>query len=260
MYLDLKDKLEEIYLKYNKRELVDPDPLVFVYDYKKKEDKELVGLIASSLAYGRVAQILKSVRIVLDVMGSSPSKYIKISDKEQFKKDFKDFKHRFTDGKEMASFLFGIKDIIDRYGSIENCFLKGHKSSDADISPALKFFSQEMRRSMGKGPNSLLPDAEKSSACKRVNLYLKWMVRKDDVDPGCWSKIDPSKLIIPLDTHMYHFGTCAGWTKRKNADMRTALEITQGFKEIAPKDPAKYDFAITRFGIRSDMCWKELGF
>ncbi len=260
MPVELKKKLEEIYSKYNKRELVDPDPLVFVYDYNKKEDRELVGLIASSLAYGRVAQILKSVRIVLGVMGRSPSSYLSCSNKEDLKKSFKNFKHRFTDGKEMASFLWGIKNIVEKHGSIENCFLKGHKKSDTDMIPALKFFSKEMRSFMGNGTNSLLPDAEKSSACKRINLYLKWMVRKDDVDPGCWQKIDPGKLIIPLDTHMYRFGTCAGWTKRKNADMRTALEITEGFKKIAPKDPIKYDFAITRFGIRSDMCWKELGF
>lgn len=260
MPVNLKDRLEEIYLKYNKRELVDPDPLVFLYNYKKTADKELVGLIASSLAYGRVAQILKSVKTVLDIMGKEPSKYISSNDKDTFLKTFKNFKHRFTDGREMAMFLWGIKNIIKEYDSIENCFKTGHNNKNQNILPALKFFSNEIRKYIGDKKNSLLPDANKNSACKRINLYLKWMIRKDDVDPGCWSNLDPSLLIIPLDTHMYRFGTCAGWTKRKNADMQTAIEITNGFKKISPQDPAKYDFAITRFGIRSDMYWKDLGF
>ncbi len=258
--MNIKDKLEEIYKKYNKRELVNPDPLVFLYNYKSNNDKEIVGLIASGLAYGRVAQILKSVKIVLDTMGKEPSKYIRDVEKKELIETFKNFKHRFTDGNDMALFLWGIKNILEKYGSIENCFTKHQKSSEQNIIPALKFFSDEMQKITGQKKNTLLPDANKNSACKRINLYLKWMVRKDDVDPGCWTKTDPSKLIIPLDTHMYRFGTCAGWTKRKSADMKTALEITEGFKKIAPKDPTKYDFAITRFGIRNDMYWKDLGF
>ena len=260
MKFNLKDRLEEIYIKYNKRELVDPDPLVFLYNYKNNLDKEIVGLTASALAYGRVAQILKSVKIVLDIMGKEPSKYIRDVEKQELIKTFKNFKHRFTDGKDMSLFLWGIKNVLIEYGSIENCFTKHHKNSEQNIIPALKFFSDEMQKLTGQKKNTLLPDANKNSACKRINLFLKWMVRKDDVDPGCWTKIAPDKLIIPLDTHMYKFGTCAGWTKRKSADMKTALEITEGFKKIAPNDPTKYDFAITRFGIRNDMYWKDLGF
>ncbi len=260
MVVDLKKKLEDIYSKYNKRELVDPDPLVFLYNYKEQKNIELVGLIASSLAYGRVAQIIKSVNNVLSKMGKNPYEYLINSDKKSLEDEFIKFKHRFTTGEELVSFLIATKSILKNYGSIQNSFLEKYKTSDPNIIPSLKFFSNEMKKIMGKTSNSLLPDPEKNSACKRINLYLKWMIRKDDVDLGVWNKIGTDKLIIPLDTHMYRFGSCAKWTKRKNADMRTAIEITEGFRKISPKDPTKYDFAITRFGIRSDMCWKELGF
>ncbi|MEJ2656586.1 MAG: DUF2400 family protein, partial [Desulfobacterales bacterium] len=94
---------------------------------------------------------------------------------------------------------------------------------------------------------------QRGSACKRMNLLLRWMVRKDNVDPGGWRGVPWSKLIIPLDTHMHKIGLKLGFTKNRQANMRTALEITSGFRKIIPEDPVKYDFALTRFGIRSDM-------
>ena len=106
--------------------------------------------------------------------------------------------------------------------------------------------------------SSLLPDPSRGSAVKRLNLYLRWMVRKDDVDPGGWEDVPASKLIVPLDTHMYHFGQCYGFTCRKSADLKTAIEITRGFRQLNPEDPVKYDFAITRFGIRNELCWDDL--
>ncbi|MCD6487215.1 MAG: TIGR02757 family protein, partial [Syntrophobacterales bacterium] len=100
--------------------------------------------------------------------------------------------------------------------------------------------------------NSLLPSPAKGSACKRLNLFLRWMVRHDDVDPGGWDDISSSKLIIPLDTHMHRICLALGITKRKQADMKTALEITRSFQVMAPHDPVRYDFALTRLGIRKD--------
>lgn len=254
----IRIRLDDIYSKYNRRELVDPDPLMFLYNYDAKIDKEIIGLVASSLAYGRVAQILKSVKKVTTILGPSPSEYLLKVDRTTLQKELKDFKHRFTNGEEMAAFLWAIKNLIKTFGSIEDCFMAGYTASNKDMLKAIRSFTDKIRNFYDTN-NSLMPDANKSSACKRLNLFLKWMVRRDDVDPGCWTKLKASELIIPLDTHMFRFGTCAGFTKRKNADMLAATEITNGFKKIHPSDPTKYDFAITRFGIRSDMCWKDLG-
>ena len=253
-----KQKLEKVYELYNKRELVNPDPLVFLYDYNDPKDREIVGLIAGTLAYGRVAQILKDVSIVLKVMGKSPSKYLLNSDDKKIKKDLRGFKHRFTTDKEMSALLISIKIAINEHGSLESLFKKGYKNEHENIIPALSYFVNELKK-LGKIKKStLLSDPEMESACKRLNLFLRWMVRSDKVDPGGWDKIPRSKLIIPLDTHMYNFGKCYGLTSRKNAGLKTALEITNGFKKISPEDPTKYDFALTRFGIRSDMCWQDL--
>ncbi len=101
----------------------------------------------------------------------------------------------------------------------------------------------------------LLPSPGKGSACKRLNLFLRWMVRSDDVDPGGWSGVDAGKLIVPLDTHMHRMGLEVGLTRRKQADMQAALEVTRAFRTIAPEDPVRYDFALTRLGIHDiSMC------
>jgi len=107
-------------------------------------------------------------------------------------------------------------------------------------------------------PGHLLPLPRLGSACKRLNLFLRWMIRKDDVDPGGWENIPLSKLIIPLDTHMHKIGILTGLTSRKQANMRTAFEITDGFKKLVPEDPVKYDFSLTRIGIRGDANFEEI--
>jgi len=251
-----KQKLEKVYKKYNKRELVNPDPLVFLYNYPDVKDREIAGLIAATLAYGRVAQILKNVSKVLNVMGSSPKTYLLNSAPGKIKKDLKGFKHRFTTDQEMSALLIAIKKALQKYGSLEALFLKSYKNEHKDILTGLSGFVAELKKLGGIKKSSLLSDPTMESACKRLNLYLRWMVRCDKVDPGGWKKIPTSKLIVPLDTHMFQFGKCYGFTQRKNAGIKAALEITGGFRKLSPQDPIKYDFAVTRFGIRSDMCWQ----
>lgn len=250
---DLKVKLETLYKKYNRCEFVHPDPLEFLYKYPKAREREIVGLIASSLAYGRVAQILKSVSNVLGKMGSSPYEYLKKKSDKEITKDFSDFKHRFTTGCDKAGLLIGMKRVIKKHGSLEGCFRAGYEKDDETFMPALSFFVGELSRCAGCARLNLLPPPELGSACKRLNLYLRWMVRKDEVDPGGWEDLPSSKLIVPLDTHMYKIGKRFNFTKRKQADLKTAMEITRGFANILPKDPVKYDFALTRFGIRSEL-------
>jgi uncharacterized protein (TIGR02757 family) len=247
-----KEKLDTLYAQYNHRKFVHPDPLEFLYDYPDLAERELVGLIASSLAYGRVIQILKSVSSILERMHHSPRSFLLDSSQKDLFACFSGFRHRFSTGDEMAYMLLGAKRVIEQYGSLYDCFLAGFNNNDDTIIPAISSFVNEINRAAAETKNSLLPSPEKGSACKRMNLFLRWMVRKDRVDPGGWDKVPRSMLIIPLDTHMHHICTDLNMTCRKNADMPTAVEITKAFRKIAPEDPVRYDFSLTRLGIRKD--------
>jgi uncharacterized protein (TIGR02757 family) len=248
----LLDALDDLYARLNRREYVHPDPLEFLYAYDDVRDREIVGLVASSLAYGRVAQILKSVAAVLSAM-PHPAKFVGSSTRESLAKRFRGFKHRFTTGDDMALMLYGARRAIERHGSLEACFMSGLGASDPTIVPGLTRFVGEL--SLGQDPcrNYLLPSPAAGSACKRLNLYLRWMIRSDAVDPGGWAGVSAAKLLVPLDTHMHRFCTQLAMTARKQADLAAAVEITDAFRRIAPADPVKYDFALTRLGIRSDM-------
>ncbi|NLA75974.1 MAG: TIGR02757 family protein [Deltaproteobacteria bacterium] len=250
--IKLKQKLEELYSLYNKREFVHPDPLEFLYHYDDIRDREVVAIIASSLAYGRVAQILKSISIVLDIMTPSPYDYIMEKTEKGLRSAFSGFKHRFTTGDDMSSLLMAVKKMIKSNGSLLNAFVTGYRKTDENILPSLSMFAKRLIHESGGAKNSLIPVPDRGSACKRLNLFLRWMVRKDAVDPGGWEIIHPSKLIIPLDTHMYNIGCTLKMTMHKQAGMPAAIQITNAFKRIMPLDPVKYDFSLTRPGIRRE--------
>ncbi|WP_244154305.1 TIGR02757 family protein [Desulfospira joergensenii] len=252
----LKKKLESIYKGYNKREFVDPDPLLFLYDYPDTRDREIAGLIAACLAYGRVEMIMKSVGRVLDTMGASPFEYLTRSDARKISSDFKGFKYRFAGETHICALINGIRRVVFDYGSLEGCFLAGTDTGETIVPAGLSFLTQSLDPLRQTG--HLLADPLKTSACKRSHLYLRWMVREDGVDPGGWKRVAPDQLIIPLDTHMYRIGTILGFTRRKNPDRAAALEVTQGFRKINEKDPVKYDFSLTRFGIRRSLEMDEL--
>jgi len=248
-----KDFFDRLYSTYNRQEFIHPDPLEFLHEYGCRLDREIAGIIASSLAYGRVAQILCSVGRVLSRMGSSPRKFLESADRETLNVSFSGFKHRFTTGDELIEFLLAVRAVIIRHGSLHQCFLHHHSPDDPDTTSALQSFVREIRFHMNHENNSLLPCPEKKSACKRLHLFLRWMVRKDEVDPGGWTGIAPAMLVIPLDTHMHRIGLMTGMTGRNQTDLKTALEITHAFQEMDPHDPVRYDFSLTRLGIRPDM-------
>lgn len=254
-----REKLEILYQQYNHREFVHPDPLEFLYRYESTADWEIVGLVASSLAYGNVKQILSSVSKILDKLGVQPSCTLKaISDKD-LRKLFIGFKHRWHTEDDLASLLIGIKRIIFEFGSLKNCFLRGFNKTDANILPALSYFVSQIILLSPPMRKNLLPHPQQGSACKRLFMYLRWMVRKDNVDPGGWHDISADKLLIPLDTHMFRIGRLFRLTKRKQADLTTAWEMTKKFREIIPDDPVRYDFVLTRPGIWKDkILMKEM--
>ncbi|MBE9569833.1 MAG: TIGR02757 family protein [Proteobacteria bacterium] len=248
----LEGALEHLYEKYNRREFVHPDPLEFLYDYNDLRDREIAGFLASSLAYGRVSQIIKSVSFVLERMNPSPFRFLESASMESLSRTFSGFKHRFTTGDELAAMVFGVKCVIIKYGSLYACFKTALVNDTETIMPALTAFVKELSAGFNNQNNSLLPSPANGSACKRLNLFLRWMVRRDDVDPGGWDDISPSNLVVPLDTHLHRICLALGLTNRRQADMKTAMEITDAFRKIAPHDPVRYDFALTRLGIRKD--------
>ena len=254
--ISLKDRLECIYSQYNKKEYINPDPLLFLYDYPEKRNQEIAGFIAACLAYGRVELIMETVANVLGKLDPSPFDYLMGQTKKDMANDFKDFQYRFAKGAHLVNLLWGIREVLKRFSSLENCFYEGMTPEDETIIPGLVFFFKQINRNKEIG--HLLADPKKKSACKRSLLFLRWMVRKDQVDPGGWEKISPSLLIVPLDTHMHKIGMMLEFTKRKSPDMKTALEITQGFRQILREDPVKYDFCLTRFGIRRGLSMDDL--
>ncbi len=245
-----KKFLDSLYDRYNDRKFVHPDPLEFLYNYDKPAEREVVGLIASSLAYGQVRQILKSVSFILGILGPKPSEFLKSADSAYISSACSSFKHRFTTGFELSEFLLNIGSVLKKFGSLNECFLSGY-DKHKEILPAILNFVKELRMGKCECYNSLVPMPAGKCAYKRINLYLRWMVRKDNVDCGCWDNIPAKKLIVPLDIHMHRVCLQYGFTERKQADMATALQITECLKKYDARDPVKYDFALTRPGIHS---------
>jgi uncharacterized protein (TIGR02757 family) len=255
----LRDYLERLYLKYNRREYLHPDPLEFLWRYSSTKDREIVGLLASGLAYGRVAQILKSTERILTALGSDPSGYLKSVSLKDFSEAISGFKHRFTTSSETAALLKSVSELQEEWGLLGN-MLSSYLSEGEYLNALDRFVDTILKRACLE-KCSLLPRPSRGSACKRLHLFMRWMVRRDDVDPGGWDSISPSVLIVPLDVHMFRAAGALGLTEKKVANQLSALEITEGFRLICPGDPVKFDFALTRMGIQQlqkDKLFSEL--
>lgn len=246
----LQQYFEELYRTWNRKEFIHPDPLEYVLRYDDPEDQEVAGLIASGLAYGRVGQILKSLEKVFLAL-KRPSEDIKAMNRNELLETFSSFRHRWTTGEEIAFLLKGTAILRDEYGSLENCFLESVGEDDQDVVPGLMNFVGKLRFASGRSDSSLLACPSMGSACKRMFLYLRWMARCDEVDPGPWKRVDVSRLVVPMDVHMHRVSCRLGITSRRQADLKSALQVTGFFRKMVPEDPVKYDFSLTRPGIRS---------
>lgn len=247
-----RKNLEQLYENLNRREYVHPDPLEVLYKYSRAADVEVAGLIASSLAYGRVCQILVSVGAVLEKLGRHPAFKLEETEPAKIKRMFAGFRHRFTGGEELANLLIAARRVRIEYGSLNKCFVAG-LTEEGGVTPALSWFAKELSRASEQPLGYLVPNPADGSACKRLNLYLRWMARKDAVDTGAWKGVKASQLLVPMDTHMHRIATELGLLQRKNSDFKAVRELTDSFAKINPDDPVKYDFALTRLGIRNDM-------
>ncbi len=270
----LKKALDRLYQRYNHHRCIKPDPLQFVYKYTEPADMEIAAFVSALLAYGRVSQIQKSLTSLFALMHNSPLQFVTGFDGKN-RARLNSFKHRFTTGRDIADLFDVLKVIYNRYESLEKFFLQGYSRNDKNIVPALQQFSQSLLHMhaafnhgrISKGLRYLLPTPAKKSACKRLNLFLRWMVRNDAVDTGLWKgvsagrrlkisesktrimSIDKAKLLVPVDVHAGRLCRALGLYNRKTACLSAALEITKAFAEIESADPVKYDFALTRVGI-----------
>lgn len=240
---------EGLYERYQHRTYVHPDPVEFLYEYDDIGEREIVAFLASVLAYGRVEQILNSVRKALDIIGSSPLTYVTERQNGRMQRDFYGFRHRFTTGAQLAVLLSGLGNIIKTHGSIGASFSSHLRDEEDSVKGAMERFVNELAVITGSKQLFLLPSPVDGSACKRFCLMLRWMVRKDEVDPGGWNDIPAKKLLIPLDTHMFREAGRLGFTERKTADFKAVIEVTKAFKIYRPEDPVRYDFSLTRLGI-----------
>jgi uncharacterized protein (TIGR02757 family) len=260
---DLGAGLDRLYRKFNRRAFVHPDPLEIVYRWADPRDQEIAGLLSAALAYGRVAQILASVEAALARLsgtGGGPRAWIEGTAERRLRAALAGFRHRFTPGDELADLVVAVRRALREHGSLEALFAAGCRPDDATVLPGLTLFVERLRRYAG-GPGAcptLLASPSDGSACKRLNLYLRWMIRRDAVDPGPWSTLPASRLVVPLDTHMFRIARALGLTDRATPGLKTAMEITEGFSRYSPKDPVRYDFCLTRLGINPSCHDEEL--
>ncbi len=211
-------------------------------------------MLAASLAFGRVAAIRRSLGTVLGLLGERPARRLAASPPGAFSAPLAGFVHRFVRGAEVAALLTGLGRLLREAGGLEPVFREADRSvppgeGRSTTAEALPLFVERLRAASGLGETFLLP---RGGARKRMHLFLRWMVRSDAVDPGGWD-LDPARLLVPLDTHLFRIGRCLGLLERATPDERAVRELSEGFRRICPDDPVRYDFALTRFGIRPDL-------
>lgn len=261
----LKKTLDTLYASRSQLHLQN-DPLSFCHRFKTPEDQEVAGLIASSFAYGNVKIILRNLEFIFSRMGNSPRSFVANFDPAKDKQLFSGFKHRFNDARDLCALLYATRVMLEDSGSLENFFCKGYDRQKNDLSDALAIFTSSILAfdytpvfGTPAPPEDsyfsfLFPSPLSGSACKRLCMFLRWMVRPaDGIDLGTWKSIPPAKLIIPVDAHIQRICRLLGFTGRKQADWKMACEITAALRKLSPEDPVRYDFSICHLGI-SEGC------
>jgi uncharacterized protein (TIGR02757 family) len=268
--MQLKTILDKLYAARSPIHLAN-DPLSFCHRYRRAEDREVAGLIAAAFAYGNVKIILKSLETIFANMGDSPRRFVETFEPAEGLELFAGFKHRFNDGRDLCALLLACRTMIEEADSIGEFFLGCYDATAEDITPSLVEFTAAvlaMDYSPVFGSQTIptdsyfpffFPSPASGSACKRLCMYLRWMVRPaDGIDLGLWEQISPAKLVIPVDAHIQRIGGFLGLTSRKQADWRMAREITAALRKLEPGDPVKYDFPLCHLGISEGCDGKNL--
>jgi uncharacterized protein (TIGR02757 family) len=256
--LDLKPVLDRLYANFNSPDSA-MDPIQIVRRYARADDREVVGFVSAALAFGRVSSVLQSIERVLAVMGPAPAAYARRFDPRRDAGAFDGIVHRWIRARDIVALVWVLKQMADGAGSIEEFFLQGDQPSSEDIQGALDSFSTralalDLKTAYGRVPKRagvcyFFPRPSAGSACKRLNLFLRWMVRRDALDLGVWSRVAPARLIVPLDTHVIRVGRCLKLTRYTSPGWRMARDITASLRSLDPDDPVKYDFALCHLGM-----------
>jgi len=250
----LRDRLDQLVATFDVSTIT-PDPLELVLRYRDPLDQEIAGLLAAAFAYGRADIVVANIGRVLDAMTPSPHAYIVSFRRKEAEVRFARFTHRFQKMPELVALLECVAKAVKKHGSLGALFRKCYVDKDEDIGPTLTRFVEALvgTQSRNRATAYLLTSPADGSACKRLNLYLRWMVRRTSPDLGLWTFVDPAKLVMPVDTHIHRIATFLGLGSRKSADWKAARAITDRLAKFNPEDPVRYDFALCRLGIL-DLC------
>jgi uncharacterized protein (TIGR02757 family) len=235
------------------------DPVHIVRRFRSNEDREVVGFCAAALAFGRVASVLQSIESLLTVMGPAPAAFVRGFRPDRDAAALRPLVHRWIRGVDLAALILILQRMLRESGSIESFFVAGDDPQAPDVAPPLDAFSAramqtDLRPAYGRMPERpgvcyFFPRPSAGSACKRLNLFLRWMVRKDSIDLGVWSRVPPSRLVVPLDTHVIRVGRCLRLTRYVSPGWKMAAEITASLRAIDPVDPVRYDFSLCHIGM-----------
>lgn len=254
----IRPPLESLYATFDRVESA-ADPVHIVRRFAAPEDREVVGFCAAALAFGRVASVLNSIEALLSVLGPSPAAFVRGFDAARDGARLKPLVHRWIRGADLSALVLVLQRMLREAGSIEGFFLLGDNPASPDVGGALDSFSRralatDLRPAYGRVPERpgvcyFFPRPSAGSACKRLNLFLRWMVRKDAIDLGVWTRASPARLIVPLDTHVIRVGRCLGLTTYVSPGWKMAAEITASLRVLDPADPVRYDFSLCHLGM-----------
>ena len=247
--------LESKYKTYNTKDFIALDPVCIPHRFSKKEDIEIMGFIAAVLAWGQRKTIINKCTELIERMDGAPHQFI-TQHQDTDLQQLEGFVHRTFNDTDLLYFVYALKEMYAEYTSMEEVFLKGMNKTSLNTGDGLiafrnYFFSFDHPHRTRKHISS----PETKSACKRLNMFLRWMVRKDKkgVDFGIWTKIQPAQLVCPCDVHVDRIARQLGLITRNQLDWQTAVELTNNLKNLDPKDPVKYDFALFGMGVIEGM-------
>ena len=236
------------------------DPVHIVRRYDEPADREVVGFCAAALAFGRVASVLNSIEALLSIMGPRPAAFVRQFDPARHRSGLEPLVHRWISGRDLMALLLVLRRMLRESGSIEAFFQEGDDARTPHVGPALDDFSTralatDLREAYPRqvpwqrGVSYFFPRPSAGSACKRLNLFLRWMVRKDAIDLGVWSAVSPARLIVPLDTHVVRLGRCLGLTRYVSPGWKMAVDITDSLRAFDAEDPVRFDFSLCHVGM-----------
>lgn len=244
----LNEKVEE----FNQKEFIANDPISLPHQFSKLQDIEIIGFWVAMLAWGKRSMIINSGKKLIELMDGAPHDFI-LNHEEKDRERFLNFKHRTFQPLDGLYFLEFLQHFYKQHNSLETAFSQHMQEEDEDIENALIGF-HNLFFSLPDAPKRTrkhIASPAKKSTCKRLCMFLRWMVRQDDkgVDFGLWKDIKPSQLLMPLDVHVDRIGRRYGLITRKQNDWKTVLELTHNLKKIDPLDPVKFDFALFGIGV-----------